>query len=157
MYIFDGNAVVINIRGEAGNKKAKYPSILKAAIVFTLVLFICFSTMTYCVFREMSQPIFTMSLVPINGLIIFIFICVCINALTSYPVQILAAFDIIEKIDIFKYDSNHSPAFNTFKKLALRSAIITATTLICMAVKTFTDFINIAGAIGSATVSFILP
>ena len=43
------------------------------------------------------------------------------------------------------------------KKLAARTAIIILTTLICMAVKTFTDFINIAGAIGSATVSFILP
>lgn len=31
------------------------------------------------------------------------------------------------------------------------------TTVVCMLVKTFTDFINIAGALGSVTVAFVLP
>ncbi len=31
------------------------------------------------------------------------------------------------------------------------------TTLVCLTVKTFTDFINIAGAVGSVTVAFVLP
>jgi amino acid permease len=31
------------------------------------------------------------------------------------------------------------------------------TTIVCMIVKSFTDFINIAGALGSVTVAFILP
>jgi len=28
MYIFDGNAIVVNIRAEAGKKKINYPKIL---------------------------------------------------------------------------------------------------------------------------------
>lgn len=35
--------------------------------------------------------------------------------------------------------------------------IIIMTTLVCMLVKTFTDFINIAGALGSVTIAFVLP
>jgi hypothetical protein len=41
--------------------------------------------------------------------------------------------------------------------MTLRSIIIVMTTIVCMVVKTFTDFINIAGALGSVTVAFILP
>lgn len=95
-----------------------------------------------------------MSLVPINGLVIFIFVCICINALTSYPVQILAAFAIIEK---FILDPHDSMNINVVKRVTLRALIIIMTTLLCMVVKTFTDFINIAGALGSVTVAFILP
>jgi amino acid permease len=102
MYIFDGNAIVLSIRAEAREKKAQYPSILKRAIVFTLVLFIVFSTICYYVYREQSQPIFTTGLTPLNSLIIFILTCICINALTSYPVQMLAAFNILEKFEVLQ-------------------------------------------------------
>lgn len=101
MYIFDGNAIVVNIRAEAREKKAYYPTILKNAVIFTLGLFIVFSTICYYVYREQSTPIFTMALVPVNTLVGFILTCVCINALTSYPVQMLAAFKIIENIEFF--------------------------------------------------------
>eukprot|EP00347_Sterkiella_histriomuscorum_P016346 403353544 len=153
MYIFDGNAVVINIRAEARNK-ARYPILLKYAITFALVLFIFFSTICYYVFREDSKPIFTMNLDPTNPLVMFIFVCVCINALTSYPIQILAAFAIVEKTKIFKSESEGALRI---KKLCSRSLIIILTTIICMVIPTFTDFINIAGSIGSATVAFIFP
>lgn len=154
MYLFDGTAIIINVSAEAGQNKAKYPSILMKAIVFDLVLFICFACITYSVYREHTQPIFTMSLVPINGMVIFIFVCICINALTSYPVQILAAFAIIEK---FILDPNDSIGLNVVKRVTLRALIIIMTTLLCMVVRTFTDFINIAGSLGSVTVAFILP
>jgi uncharacterized protein with PQ loop repeat len=101
MYIFDGNAIVLNIRAEAKYKKGKYPVILKNAIVFTLSLFVFFASICYYVYREQTTPIFTMGLVPMDALVMVILTCVCINALTSYPVQMLAAFNIIEKFDIF--------------------------------------------------------
>jgi uncharacterized protein with PQ loop repeat len=52
MYIFDGTAIVLNIRSEAREKKARYPTILKKAIVFTLSLFVVFSSICYFVYRE---------------------------------------------------------------------------------------------------------
>ena len=97
MYIFDGNAIVVNIRAEANEKKKYYPRILIKAIVFSLVLFVCFATICYSVYREDTHPIFTMSLTPINSMVAFIILCICVNALTSYPIQILAAFSIIER------------------------------------------------------------
>ena len=154
MYIFDGTAIIINVSAEAGAKKAQYPKILMKAVLFDLVLFLCFSTVCYYVYREDSQPIFTMSLVPINSMVIFIFVCVCINALTSYPVQILAAFAIIEK---FIMSQDEGAGLNVVKRVTLRALIIIMTTLLCMVVRTFTDFINIAGSLGSMTVAFVLP
>jgi amino acid permease len=154
MYLFDGTAIVINVRSEAGSKSNRYPSILMKAVAFDLILFVCFAIICYSVYREQTKPIFTMSLVPINSMVIFIFTCVCINALTSYPVQILAAFSIIERFTISQEDSYK---IAVVKRVTLRALIIIMTTLVCMVVKTFTDFINIAGALGSVTVAFILP
>ena len=51
----------------------------------------------------------------------------------------------------------HYNSMYKIKKFTLRSIIIVITTVVCMVVKTFTDFINIAGAVGSVTVAFILP
>lgn len=154
MYLFDGTAIILNIRAESGSKRAQYPSILLKAVAFDLTLFISFAVICYSVYREKAQPIFTMSLVPINSMVIFIFVCVCINALTSYPVQILAAFAILEKFIGRKSDSVARAAV---KKFIMRALVIILTTLVCMVIKTFTDFINIAGALGSVTVAFILP
>jgi amino acid permease len=135
--------------------KKKYPQILMKAIFFDLTLFISFAIICYWTYRDdVIQPIFTMSLVPIDSMVIFIYVCVCINALTSYPIQILAAFSIIESFTLNNHDSHQ---IAKLKKFSLRALIIIMTTIVCMVVKTFTDFINIAGALGSVTVAFILP
>jgi len=52
MYIFDGNAIVVNIRAEANEKKSYYPRILVKAIVFSLCLFTLFATICYSVYRD---------------------------------------------------------------------------------------------------------
>ena len=153
MYLFDGNAVVVNINAESG-KNTNYKRILKRATIFTLCLFIVFATICYSVYREETMPIFTMNLDPLSPLALVIFFCVCINALTSYPIQILVAFAIVEKSDFFVSDTKLK---RMLKVIALRSFVIIITTSVCMFITTFTDFLNIAGSIGSATVAFILP
>ena len=95
MFVFEGNAVVINVRSEARNPE-KYGNILTSAVLAVLTIFMFFATFAYVVYRDETEPIFTMSLVPINGLITFVLFCVCVNAFVSYPIQILAAFDIGE-------------------------------------------------------------
>ena len=79
----------------------------------------------------------------------------------------LAAFNIIEKFEFMKLNELPENASlekkrsfrrkDFFRKLAIRSTIILLTTLIGITVRTFTDFINIAGAVGSVTVAFVLP
>ena len=92
-----------------------------------------------------------------NGLVVFILCCVCINALTSYPVQMLAAFKIIENSDYFNTHRRESRMRGFLRKLSIRASVILLTTIICLSVRTFTDYINIAGAIGSVTVAFVIP
>ena len=68
-----------------------------------------------------------MSLVPIDSMVIFIFVCVCNNALTSYPIQILAAISIIERFTISETDKNN---IVVVKRFTLRALIIIMTTLL---------------------------
>ncbi len=99
MFVFEGNAVIINVRAETKNKQA-YPMILKCAILFTVLLFTCFATVCYLTYRDQTKDIFTLSL-PVEPFTIFIRVCTCFNALCSYPVQILAAFEIYETHQFF--------------------------------------------------------
>jgi amino acid permease len=157
MYIFDGNAIVVNIRAEAKEKKRNYPKILKKAVIFTICLFVVYSVICYSVYRDQTKPIFTNSLVPINSLVVFILSCVSVNALTSYPVQILAAFNIVEKFEVCNWKTQYNIWYRFTQKMGQRIAVIMITTVIAYSVTTFTDFINIAGSVGSVSVGFILP
>ena len=118
-------------------------------------MFIVFASICYSVFREESKPIFSMNLTPVSPYVIVIFTCICINALTSYPVQVLAAFNIIEKTSLFTRSTSRVELLS--KKLISRTIIIISTTVLSMLVPSFTDFINIAGSVGSAAVAFIIP
>jgi solute carrier family 36 (proton-coupled amino acid transporter) len=153
MLVFSGNAVIMNVRAECLHKD-KYPTILKFAIFYTVVLFMTFATICYVTYRKYTQDIFTMSLLPITLFTIFIRICTCFNALCSYPVQILAAFKIYENHPFFKTGSN---LLMKAKKIITRSIIIWIITGVALVIPNFTDFLNIAGSISSAAIAFILP
>jgi amino acid permease len=94
MFVFEGNAVIMNVRAECKDQE-RYPAMLRYAIIYTVVLFMSFASICYVTYRKYTQDIFTLSL-PVNGFTIFIRLCTCFNALCSYPVQILAAFEIYE-------------------------------------------------------------
>lgn len=84
MFVFEGNAVIMNVRSETKNKK-DYPKILVWSIVATLSLFMAFALVSYLTFKADTMDILTKNL-PIDGFGIFIRVCVCVNALCSYPV-----------------------------------------------------------------------
>ena len=85
MYVFEGNAVVINVASEAKSLKS-YEKILTSAILSVMAFFMVFSTFAYMVYKSETNSIFTLNLEPINGLVSFVLFCVCINALISYPI-----------------------------------------------------------------------
>jgi proton-coupled amino acid transporter len=152
MFVFEGNAVIMNVRAECMHKD-KYPAILRYAIIYTVILFMTFASICYVTYRGYTQDIFTLSL-PVNPFTIFIRLCTCFNALCSYPVQILAAFDIYESHPYFKTGSRVQMKV---KKVLVRSIIVWFITGIALLIPNFTDFLNIAGSIGSAAIAFILP
>jgi len=94
MFVFEGNAVIMNVRAETIHKD-RYPRILFYAILSTISLFMVFASICYATYRDTTNEIFVINLA-ITPFTIFIRACVCFNALCSYPVQILAAFDIVE-------------------------------------------------------------
>ena len=100
MFVFEGNAVIMNVRAEAMDKK-KYPVMLNLAIASTITLFMVFASVCYITYRDQTNDIFVLSL-KLSGFTIFIRLCTCFNALCSYPVQILAAFEIYEEHPFFK-------------------------------------------------------
>jgi amino acid permease len=152
MYFFDANAVVINVRSEAKNK-AGYAYLLKFALFTCLTIFMIFSSVSYYAFRDNTMPIFTMTF-PLNGYMIFMRFCACINALCSYPLQIIAAFAIIEK---HSYFTSGRQTNIKAKKIVVRSVIMSCITATALIVPNFTDFLNIIGSLSSSIVGFILP
>ena len=95
MFVFEGNAAVVNVRAECKDQKA-YPKVLTAAIITMLVIFNIFSTVAYFTYAGQTNSILALNF-EITPFTTFIIVCVCVNALCSYPVQILCAFDILEQ------------------------------------------------------------
>lgn len=151
MFVFEGNAVVINVRAETINQD-RYPKILTTAITSVLTLFMVFAVVAYVTYKDTCNSIFVLNLVPINGYVTFIFACVCINCFISYPVQILAAFDIAEQHPYFKVGERLK-----LKKIIMRSIVIVCITGVALLIPDFTVFLDIAGALGAGVIAFILP
>lgn len=53
MFVFEGNAVIMNVRAETKNQHL-YPQILKYAILFTVVLFMTFASVCYVTYRDQT-------------------------------------------------------------------------------------------------------
>lgn len=51
MFLFEGNAVIMNVRAEVKDKK-KYPMILIMAIISTITLFMAFASVCYITYRD---------------------------------------------------------------------------------------------------------
>lgn len=96
MFIFEGNGIVLNLNHEAKDKK-QYPKILMGAVATIITWYMTQTLIEYFTFRSTSAEYVTENLT-INGLSIFVLILFSFNAIASYPVQILCAFEIIEEI-----------------------------------------------------------
>ena len=51
MFVFEGNAVIMNVRAETKDK-SKYPFILSMAVVATEILFMVFALVCYLTYRD---------------------------------------------------------------------------------------------------------
>ena len=85
MFVFEGNAVVINVRAETINQH-KYPKILTSGIVSVLTLFMVFAIVAYATYKGDCNSIFVLNMQPITWYVTFVYFCVCINCFISYPV-----------------------------------------------------------------------
>ena len=111
-----------------------------------------FAMLAYVTYKDDCNSIFVLNFQPINGLVTTIYACVCINCFISYPVQILAAFDIAEQHQFFKVGERLK-----LKKVMFRSMVIICITGIAMIIPDFTCFLDIAGSLGAGVIAFILP
>ena len=78
------------------------------------------------------------------------------NALTSYPVQILCAFEIIEDLQFFRNEEDSKLKHN-IKIYTERVLVIVVITIAAIVIPRFVDFLNISGSLGAAALGFILP
>jgi amino acid permease len=145
----------LNINAEARDKKA-YPNVLAWAMFMIVVVFNVNSVLSYFTFGNGVKDFTTLNLVPMNSFAIFIIALFCVNALTSYPIQVLAVFDIIEEHPYFNQPLD-TPLRRTIKIQTERSLIILLVTMVCAVIPNFLDFLNITGSIGASSIAFILP
>lgn len=79
-----------------------------------------------------------------------------VNAITSYPIQILCLFEIIEDFEFFK-KGKHSKFKYNMKIYSERLFLIVIVTLCAIVIPKFVDFLNIMGSLGAGALAFILP
>jgi len=95
-----------------------------------------------------------MSMLPMDPFIIFVFICFSLNTFTSYPVQMLAVFQVLEGTpsadDKKTWDK-------TLMRNVFRIMLIATVTYISMSIPNFTDLLNISGSLGATLTSFLIP
>ncbi len=93
---------------------------------------------------------------PLTAFSIVINVCFCVTAITSYPLQILCAFQIIETLPFF--NNNQDTAITkTVKMYTERVLVVLIVTIVAILIPSFVDFLNIAGSLGAAALGFILP
>ena len=95
VFVYVGNTVILNLRAEAIDKK-KFPSLLISSTLTTLIIYMIYASMAVYVYRSTTPSVFIDALKPVGGVVTAILCCVCVNAFFSYPLQILAVFDIVE-------------------------------------------------------------
>ncbi|CDW84980.1 UNKNOWN [Stylonychia lemnae] len=154
MFIFEGNGVVLNLNHVAKNQK-KYPSILTSAVVSVIIWYLIISCIGYSTFRGEVKEYVTSNL-PISGFTILIYVLFSFNAIASYPVQILCAFEIVEDLKFFRQERD-SKLVKNIKIYTERIAIIVVVTIVAVLVPKFVDFLNISGSVSSSVLGFILP
>lgn len=85
MFVFEGNAVVINVKAETKNQH-KYPKILSSAILTVLAIFMIFAFFGYYGYYDKTvNPIFVLTF-DTSNLTVVIMVFICLNAFMSYPV-----------------------------------------------------------------------
>ena len=118
-----------------------------------LVIFNIFATIAYFCYVGQTNSILALNFAT-TPFTTFIIVCVCINAICSYPLQILCAFDILEQNKFFKIGTNCQ---KRAKSIVARSLIIMLISGLALLIPNFTDFMNIMGSFCGALIAFILP
>mmetsp|Transcript_7239 Transcript_7239/g.5227 ORF Transcript_7239/g.5227 Transcript_7239/m.5227 type:complete len:168 (+) Transcript_7239:734-1237(+) len=153
MYSFEGNGVVINLRAAARNKDL-YPRILVMSMVTIIIFQMSFSLMCYFTYGNTSGDYITVNFVPLNFLSLSMIYLFCLNAMSSYPLQILCCFEILEEAKFFK---SGSTCARFVKVTTTRSVIVLLLTYFSTIIPDFIAFLDIVGAIGASTLGFIFP
>ena len=154
MFVFEGNGVVINLNAVARNQ-ARYPNILRLAVLAVISWFVLLAMVCYFTYREDSGEYITFNL-QITGFTIFINALFNVNAISSYPIQILCAFEIIEELSFFQNEKD-SKLVHMFKLYSERILVVVAVTVAAVVIPRFYDFLNISGSVGASALGFVLP
>ena len=98
----------------------------------------------------------TYNLTPDNAMSVLINLFFTINTFTSYPVQILCCFEILETYKFFNNEED-SQMVKNLKIAAERVFIVICITLLASVIPNFVAFLNFVGGLGCCILGFILP
>lgn len=84
-FIFEGNAVVLNVRAEAINK-ANFSNLLMWSQFVTVMTYSLFAIANYMAYGNGMEITIFVNLAPMSGTVIFIMGCFSFNIIITYPV-----------------------------------------------------------------------
>ena len=151
---FEGNPASLNIQASMKKPRNYLWVLWTSAIVTTLIVFIQ-ASLSYTAYGSYIDELVTLNL-PANSLTSVLRIMYAIALIMSYPIQMFAAVEIIENLEIYKSLPNSS-WFPNLKHIVVRTCIVLFTGFIAIEIPKFDLFLSFLGSFGGTFLCFIFP
>ena len=156
VFNFEGNGVILNMHASMKNPE-KFDKIMRNVLVTIISILIIFGVSSYEAFGYRIRDMVTMNL-PHDNLTSSVQLLYCLGLLGSYPIQVVPAIDVTEKMPWFVNSPNPFAKINPYiKNIILRSIIVIFTGILAQGVPKFGLFIGLTGAFACTALAFILP
>ncbi len=157
VFAFEGINLAIPVHSNM-ERPESYGGMLNVSFVVIGVVYMSFSVLAYSFFLDGTASIIVQNL-PNTWIVIVVKVCICINVLLTFPVQLFPAVLFVERVAFGSEEhSCTSPRFaNFWRRNAVRTALVAGIIGLSVAIPFFEVVVSLVGGIGNGTAGFVLP
>jgi proton-coupled amino acid transporter len=157
VFAFEGINLAIPVHSNM-ERPESYGAMLNVSFLVIGVVYSVFALLAYSFFLDDTQNIIVQNL-PNTWIVIVVKVCITINVLLTFPVQLVPAVLYFERL-VFRSEEHvcTSPRFaNFWKRNLLRLLLVAAVVGLAVAVPFFEVVVSLVGGLGNGTAGFVLP
>ena len=149
-------SIIFNIKNSMEEKSRFYPLFKKVTLAIS-VFQIIFCTLCVWSMGGSVNQIVLFSLPKNRADVLMFQVFYALALILTYPLQLLPAFQLIEKIGWIKAYINPQLKYSRFRRLVLRAIINVSICLIAFTIPQFASFLNILGSVMGTSLNFVIP
>jgi len=151
VFALEGIFLVVPIEDNMKNQW-QYPLMLDVSMIFVTFLYLTFGFLGYLLFGDNVCSVITNNL-PVGAVVVIIVqICLIVELIFSYPLQISPVVNLIENAI-----TNPEDRFYELKRTLIRICLVLVTVGLAVVVPLFDLVTNLVGAFSNTFAGFILP